>query len=87
MDTEKYPESSRLLAVSKESQTCGEFLDWLRSKGFVLAEYDPESESGRLYPAHFSTTSLLAEFFGIDINKLEQEKRAVLEEYQQRANA
>lgn len=80
MDAEKYPESAKLLAVSKESQTCGELLEWLTSKGFHLCEVG--EESNRFYPVSKSITTILAEFFEIDLEKRELEVRAMLEEYQ-----
>jgi hypothetical protein len=37
-------------------------------------------ESGDLLPSHCSVTSLLAEFFKIDLDKVEAEKRKILED-------
>lgn len=70
------PELDKMLAVKDQSQTIGEFLDWLTEvKGYVLAEYD---ENDRLYPKYSSIETLLAEFFGIDLKKIEEERRAIL---------
>jgi len=74
MDENPYPEHQRMSAVAGQSQVIGEFLDWLPTIGVVLCE--PWEES--FYPSGRTTTSLLAEFFGIDLNKIETEKRAML---------
>lgn len=89
-----YPEHEKLRAIQDQSQSCGEFMDWLIEQGVVLAKYhfhtdECHTESSRrpscgmsaemLYPVHTSTESLLAKFFDIDLNKIELEKRAMLE--------
>ena len=74
---DKYPESDKVAAVSKESQACGEFLDWLKQeKKLELCE----REGGEWLPTFCPTQRLLEEFFGIDPNKLEAERRAMLDE-------
>ncbi len=70
------PELDKMLAVKDKSQAIGEFLDWLQhDKNYVLAEY---GEKDRLYPLYSSIETLLAEYFGIDLKKIEQERRAIL---------
>lgn len=73
----QYPEHIKLAAIQPKSQAIGEFLEWLPTQGITLAERD--GESGRLYPAWDNTIALLAQFFEIDQNKLEAEKRQMLE--------
>jgi hypothetical protein len=71
------PEHEKLAKIQRESQVCGEFMDWLFSeKGIVLAKYDDETR--RLWPSGAVVVDLLAEFFGIDQAKIEDEKRALL---------
>lgn len=105
-----YPEHEKLAKVRDESQSIGEFLEWLSEKGIRLAAYHTHNEGcvnpdwhegvndgkdwldddhvekivcgGReneLVPIHYDTQKLLAEFFGIDLNRLEQEKRTMLQ--------
>lgn len=62
-----YPEHDKLRKISDRSQACGEFLDWL------------EEEKGWELPSH-SKPALLAEFFEIDQERLEDEKQAMLNE-------
>lgn len=77
----EYPECEKLKAASPKSQAIGEFLDWLEAeKGVQLARYPEDSE--RLVPFSFSTERLLAEFFGIDLDKVEDERRAMLSSLQ-----
>lgn len=81
-----YPEHEKLKAVQTQSQSIGEFLDWLRGeKGFEIARWkhdDFDENDDVLMPAHFSTEKLLAEFFNIDLDKVEAEKRAMLAQLQ-----
>jgi hypothetical protein len=72
----KYPECDKLAAVAKKSQLCGEFLDWLREQGWDLVEEVEE----HYYPVRKTNEQLLAGFFKIDLNKVETERRALLEE-------
>lgn len=71
-----YPEHEKLKAVMGKSQCCGEFLEHLFSKGYYLAKYRNES----LVAENRRIEDLLAEFFEIDLKKLEEEKLAMVEE-------
>lgn len=75
-----YPEHDRLAEVAEHSQEIGRFLDeFLPSKGIHLAIYsDARIARGELVPAPFTINGLLAEFYDIDLNKIEAEKRAML---------
>ena len=78
-----YPEHEKLKKVSDQSQVCGEFLDWLQGK-YVLAKYvETGTWAGEpvhdLRHANVPVQDLLAEFFGIDQDKIEAEKRAMIE--------
>ena len=78
-----YPECEKLKAVSDKSQVVGEFLEWLQyEKEFMIAKHvENEDEDGADYlaPMHINTERLLAEFFDIDMDKVETERRAMLE--------
>ncbi len=74
---EKYPEHEKLKNVEEESQRIGEFLDWLtHERGFVLAAWG-KFES--LYPQNYTVEGLLADYYKIDLIKIEKEKRQMLE--------
>ena len=79
-DLPEYPEHDKLEAVVEQSQAIGEFLDvFLPSKNIHFGR--PSAfEGGGLNPIHINIQELLAEFFGIDRDKLEMEKEAMLDE-------
>lgn len=79
---DRYPEHEKLKLVKDKSQIIGEFLhEWLPSQNLTICEFTADE----YFPAMRSTEQLLADFFGIDRGKLEEEKRAMLEE-QRRLN-
>lgn len=80
-----YPESTRLLAAREESQPIGEFLE---SGPYELGRWVPcqqwhqdgwECGQGEHFqPVRKSIETVLAEYFGIDMVKVEAERRAML---------
>lgn len=78
IEIQVYPEHDKLHKVKDRSQACGEFLDWLREEKHVLLHvYDKSLDM--YYPLLQSNEKLLAEFFDIDMDVLEQEKRMMLD--------
>lgn len=79
---EQYPEHEKLKAVSDKSQEIGQFLDWMRDeKGYqfgFLGDADSGEDPGRIYPTYLDVTRVLADYFDIDLKKIEQEKREML---------
>jgi hypothetical protein len=71
-----YPEHDKLSEVADQTQAIGEFMEWLGSKGVFLAHYI----DGMNFPRQYNTgvRDLLAEWAGIDQDKLEAEKRQML---------
>ena len=72
-----YPEHTRQHAVLDDSQAIGAFLDESR---YLLAEYrDIEGcREQHLIPVSTPVHVILAEYFGIDLAKIEAEKRAMI---------
>lgn len=70
-------EIEKVRAVRERSQTIGAFLEWLQSKEYVIASWGADD---KLYPVRDSIEQLLAQYFDIDLKKLEKEKRALLDE-------
>lgn len=62
-----YPEHRKLHALNGESQTLGEFYEWLESKGYL----------NRKAP---NVDEVLSKYFNISMAKLSAEKDAMLEE-------
>lgn len=84
------PELDRQLEVinSGKAKVVQEFIDWLAGRDIHLAVYDPESRFGRMLPHEYDGMweQLMADFFGIDRDKIEQERRALLDDIR-RSNA
>jgi hypothetical protein len=78
----KYPEHAKLDKIQKESQVIGEFLEWLGSVGLWISEYKASYRGAEevLVSTQKSTSQILAQYFNIDQNKIDQEKREMLEE-------
>lgn len=77
-----YPEHLKLRAVKDQSQTIGQFIDWL------MHEREPAVElmvlqQGRNFcdyrPVGGTIQTLLAEYLEIDLQKLDAEKEAMLD--------
>jgi len=71
-------EHEKLKQVQPKSQVIGDFLVWCGTKGMILAEYDDKDYWDRMWPVRKSKETLLAEYFDIDLKKLENEKQAIL---------
>lgn len=74
------PETDKLIAAAEGSQAIGEFLEWLGEQGTHLARYGG-SGGDVLLPYHprGGINGLLATYFEIDLDKVEQERRALLQ--------
>lgn len=71
----KHPEHLKLKAVKDRTQCVGDFLEWLdETKGLRLTYRQND------LPFAGNFNDLLAEYFEIDLKKLEAEKREMLEE-------
>ena len=69
------PELDRMRAVKDDSQVIGQFLDSLSERGLTLCEHD---DRDRLWPVNKSIERLLADYYEIDLTKVENERRAIL---------
>jgi hypothetical protein len=72
-------ELERMAQIRQYSQPIGEFLDWLKSRYTICQS----SEYG-YWPALKSTEELLAEYFEIDLEQAERERRELLEKVRER---
>lgn len=69
------PECEKMAkARERGSQAIGEFLEWLQGEGYQIGEWGDEE----MYPVHKSPEQWIADFFGIDLAKVEQECRLIL---------
>jgi hypothetical protein len=72
----KCPECEKLAGVAEESNKIGDFLDWMiDNTSFRVCEYDSNEYFSS---SHFQRELLLAQYFDIDLKKVEQERRSLL---------
>lgn len=78
----EYPEHEKLKLISDKSNAIGAFLDWVQyQKKITLAERrNNEYGIPMLYPIQYHFVDLLAEYFNIDRDKIEQEKLKMIQE-------
>ena len=70
------PEHEKMATVREHSQAIGEFLEWAGSEGYQLGSW----QDHLFWPVHKSIQQWLADYFNIDLNLIEQEKRQMLED-------
>lgn len=79
-----YPEHDKLALISDKSQAIGEFINWLKNRqGIEFCHYNSHEE---LEPVWKGTNQWLAEYFGIDQDKLDEEKDTMLKEIRNNIN-
>lgn len=74
-------ESEKKIKHNAEIQTIGTFLDWLSTQRMALCErVVPTVKNGHqcYISCKLNTNELLASYFQIDLNKLEQERQEIL---------
>ena len=96
----KCPECEKMAKVAPVSQEIGRFLDWMQQeKEFLFTRYHVHSEQcededgsyecgfykDALEIVHVQPEKLLAEFFQIDLDKVENERRALLDAIRKRS--
>jgi len=75
MSDEPYcPECEKMSKIQQTSQKIGFFLEWLQHK-YVFAKW---GKNDRLYPEHISIERILAEYFEIDLDKVDKERQNIL---------
>jgi hypothetical protein len=72
----EYPEHDRQAKVLEKTHAIGDFLEWAGEHGYLLCRYSERFEE--FTPAG-SFLNVLAEYAGIDLDKIEAEKRAMLD--------
>ena len=73
------PECDKMIAVQDDSKQLGDFLDWLNFNGYAVCRFHQDADfPDNPYMPIDNFERLLADYFGIDLKKAEQEKQAVL---------
>jgi len=77
------PELNKIKKVSEKSQEIGNFLDWLESIGYYIAEYKKfdDVEEEQLVTIFLPREKILAKYFEIDLDKAEKERVKILEDF------
>jgi hypothetical protein len=71
-----YPEHDKVRVVQAESQAQGGFLEWLSDQGYEICKLGDDDQ---YFPTYKSITKWLEEYHNIDGDKLDDEKRQMLE--------
>jgi len=68
--------------VKEKSELCGDFLEWLQSKYFMVDKKEPQENPfvPLGYSSYINTEKLLAEYFDIDLNEAENEKQQLIQQ-------
>lgn len=80
------PELEKINTHHEDSQKIGEFIEWLNDdQNITLCTYvrhcDADYEDHDIYaPVTLAIVDLLAKYFGVDLDKAEKERVALLEE-------
>lgn len=75
-----YPEHDKMRTIREQSQTIGEFLDWVENeKHWSICCLDHASNITDYVPVYKSINILLAEYFNINLETIENEKLQMLE--------
>lgn len=69
-----YPECEKLSAVAEISQAQGEFIEFLRQEGWRVTNAEDE----HWHLSEGEMVRMLAKFHGIDLDKVETERRQIL---------
>lgn len=78
-------DKQREVIKSGKNDVIGDFIEWLSPHGYVVARWQKdESDQDVLLPVWTSTSRLLSEYFGIDHDEVERERRALLEAIRKR---
>ncbi len=80
MEKPNTPNLDKMLEIQDKSQICGEFLEWLQKKYAMfrldISRPDPFYHGSGDY---INIEHILAEFFGIDLTLVEQERHAIIQ--------
>lgn len=73
----EFPECKKFSGLAQTMAIEREFLEWLSEQGYHLAKYNDEDE---LFPCYESEWKLLYRYHEIDEQKLEKERRELIQQ-------
>ena len=76
----KCPECDKLIVVEAKSRILSDFVDWLGSNDYAICtcEETPGYPKEQWIPIRKSYEQLFADYFGIDLKAVEEERRSLL---------
>lgn len=77
-----YPEHERLKEIRGHSRAIGDFIEWLGERKMPICKLHTGPDflsDGEYFPYQDSTDAILAEYFEIDLKRLEDEKQAMID--------
>lgn len=80
----KYPEHEKLKSVKRESEIVQSFIDWLFDEtNMLICEFDQDGDwyEGRYPQVRLTREQIMAQYFDIDLQKLSEEKDAILDDW------
>lgn len=80
----KYPEHQKLQDRGGANNIVGDFIEWLDDNRYTIARYDQYGPAGGLEWCGKTRDQLIADHFGIDTVRLENEKEAMIDEFRAR---
>jgi hypothetical protein len=87
----KTPEldKQKKLLDSGAPQVVQEFIDWMSEQGYAVCDYRAETddEYEGFFPISGGSAELQAQFFEVDLDKIESERRALLDYLQAKHDA
>lgn len=75
------PNLDKMLSVKPDSQTIGQFLEWIGEQGWEICEWcegEKRGDEDVLLPLHMSIEKMLALYFDVNLQACEAEREAVL---------
>lgn len=81
MTEQTYPECEKLSDHQPQMEVIREFLEWASDNGMELGHWEPAKAgqaNDRFSPVNEQFDQYLARYFGIDMAKVENERRAML---------
>ncbi len=78
---DKYPECTRMKAVSDKSQIIGTFIEYMESQGYTLRKWYEDDDYNGYIRIDKTINQMLADYYDINLSIVEEEKQQMLEEH------
>lgn len=82
----KYPEHLKIEENYEQSNVCEEFFDWIL-KNFIIIDKNEKNQYEHIqfgYSSQINSEKVLADYFGIDYEKLKDEEEQIIRDMMER---